>query len=376
MDILFFSIVFSMLFQLLGKYSNLYKTFLSKKNLKYHSDLKISIIIPTYNEEKVIEKSIECIQKNTYKNFEIIVIDDNSSDSTFKILNDLEKKYDNIKILLKKGYKGKSQSINEAFKYVTGDVVLFLDADTLIDEYFLEEHIKYFYNDKINMTYVDFEPYNYKEKIIFDYQEVYFEFSRNILYSNLFSKAVFMGNGVFIRKNILEKVLPLDNLTLVDDVHLALKLNHIKINQIFVISPKVKIQYVNSFRDLYLQHKRWYIGGIEELFKALKYKNINIFIINLIIISILTLPISFAFISLILPKIGFFLLKTFFGIVWGLNLGSALILIKKNKLYRTLINIFVTTPFMLFFEYIVLINSFFNLFKKEKKWYKVERETI
>ncbi|KLO24660.1 MULTISPECIES: glycosyltransferase [unclassified Marinitoga] len=376
MDILFFSIVFSMIFQLMGKYLNLYRTFISKKNIlnTADNDLKISIIIPTFNEEKVIKKSIESLEKNTYKNFEIIVLDDNSEDSTYKILRELEKKYSNLKILKKMGKKGKPQSINEAYKYISGDIVLFLDADTIVDEDFLEEHVKYFYNNKINMIYVDFEAYNHKEKIIYDYQEIYFEFSRNILYSNLFSKAVFMGNGVFIRKVILDKVLPLDEETLVDDVHLAIKLNQMKINQIFVISPKTKIQYVNNFKDLFYQHKRWYIGGIEELIKALKYKDFNIIFINILVGMLLFFPLISIWVFLKNIKLGFYLLKNFIVIIWGISLGSAFLSFKKNSnIIRLIVNIFITTPFMLIFEYIVLLNSFLNL-KKEKKWYKVERE--
>ncbi|KLO22051.1 glycosyl transferase [Marinitoga sp. 1197] len=377
MDILFFSIVFSMIFQLMGKYLNLYRTFISKKNIlnTVGNNLKISIIIPTFNEEKVIKKNIESLEKNTYKNFEIIVLDDNSKDSTYKILQELEKKYSNLKIFKKIGKKGKPQSINEAYKYISGDIVLFLDADTIVDEDFLEEHVKYFYNNKINMIYVDFEAYNHKEKIIYDYQEIYFEFSRNILYSNLFSKAVFMGNGVFIRKVILDKVLPLDEETLVDDVHLAIKLNQMKINQIFVISPKTKIQYVTNFKDLFYQHKRWYIGGIEELIKALKYKDFNIIFINILVGMLLFFPLISILVFLKNIKLGFYLLKNFIVIIWGISLGSAFLSFKKNNnIIRLIINIFITTPFMLIFEYIVLLNSFLNLFKKEKKWYKVERE--
>lgn len=379
MEVLFFSIIFSMIFQLSGKYFNLYKTILKRKNIQKNcnENLKISIIIPTYNEESVIEKSINTIQKSTYKNFEIIVIDDNSTDKTFEILKKLEKKYDNLKILKKQNERGKAQSLNEAIVYTKGDIILFLDADTLIEENFLEEHIKYFYNAKINMIYVDFEAYNYKEKLIYDYQEIYFEFSRNILYSNIFSKVVFMGNGVFIRKKTLEKVLPLDNTTLVDDVHLAIKLNQEKINQIFIIYPKTKIQYTTNFKDLFFQHKRWYLGGIEELIKAMKYKDFDIIFINLIIFTILIFPIISFIIMLIDLKIGIDFFKYYISIVWGLNMGSAILIgLKNGKFLKLLINIFITTPIMLIFEYSILVTAFFNLNKKEKKWYKVKREKI
>lgn len=379
MEILVFSIVFSMLFQLLGKYSNLYKTFLKRKNIPQalNSNLKISIIIPTYNEEVVIEKNIENIQKSSYKNFEIIVIDDNSEDNTFSILKRLEEKYDNLKILRKKSEKGKAQSLNEAIEHAEGHVILFLDADAIIDEDYLEKHIKYFYNSKINMIYTDFEPYNYRPQVIFDFQEIYFEFSKNMLYSNLFSKAVFMGTGVFIRSNILKKVLPFDSETLVDDVHLAIKLNQIGITQTFVVSPKTKIQYVNNYKDLFFQHVRWYKGGIEEFVKFIKKKNTKLLIFLLFIFILLIYPIISFILLFINLEISMLLFKYYINLFFGILIGTAFLLTNKYQNFLSFIrNIFITIPFMLLFEYCVLGYSFFSLLKKEKQWYKVQREKI
>jgi 1,2-diacylglycerol 3-beta-glucosyltransferase len=374
MEIFFLSVIFSIVFQLMGKYLNLYRTFIAKKNIS-EKKLKVSIIIPTYNEETVIEESIKSILENTYSNFEIIVIDDNSKDRTYDIVKTLFQENSKIKIYKKKGLKGKAQSINEAIEYVAGDVVLFLDADTLLTNNFLEEHIKYFSNEKVDMIYVDFESYNYKNEIIYDHQEIYFEFARNILYSNLFSKAVFMGNGVFIRKKILNKVLPLKGETVVDDVNLYIKLNQIGISQRFILEPKAKIQYTTNYKDLFFQHKRWYVGGLTELFEFFINGNYNLFGVIFLILFIIFFPIGIVFSSIFK---GYYLLKYLFNfliIIYGIVIGT--MLLNRNIHWnKYVINSFITIPFLIIFEYIVLLYSFLSLGNKNNKWYKVKREKI
>ncbi|KAF2957035.1 glycosyltransferase [Marinitoga sp. 38H-ov] len=372
MNILFLSIVFSMIFQLLGKYLNLYRTFMAKKYIN-EKDLKVSIIIPVYNEEEVIEKSIRTILNNTCDNFEIIVIDDNSKDNTYDIVKNI--KDDRVKIYKKLGAKGKAQSINEAIKYIDGDVVLFLDADTLLPDNFIEEHIKYFSNEKVNMIYVDFEAYNYRNKMIYDFQEIYFEFARNILYSNLFSKAVFMGNGVFIRKKILDKVIPLKDETLVDDVNLYIKLNQIGISQRFILEPKTKIQYATNFKDLFFQHKRWYVGGLTELFEFAAKGNKNLWWVIFIILFVIFFPIITIIFSLFKGYLILNYLFKFLVIIYGIIAGT-LFISKNIRWNRYLFNLIITIPFMLSFEYVILIYSFISLKNKENKWYKVKREKI
>jgi glycosyltransferase involved in cell wall biosynthesis len=59
-------------------------------------DKKVSIVIPAYNSEKYIKDCILSLQRQTYKNIEIIVVNDGSKDSTLEILNELAKEYNNL----------------------------------------------------------------------------------------------------------------------------------------------------------------------------------------------------------------------------------------------------------------------------------------
>ncbi len=101
---------------------------------------KVSIYIPAYNAEKTIRKSIQSLKKQTYKFDEIIIIDDNSTDSTNKILQEI----DGIKIIKNDTNKGLGYNRNLGLKNSTNDIVASIDADVVLADNWLEVMIKYF----------------------------------------------------------------------------------------------------------------------------------------------------------------------------------------------------------------------------------------
>lgn len=101
----------------------------------------VSIIVPLYNKEKYIDRCICSILEQTYKNFEILVIDDGSTDNSLKILKERFKD-ERIKIFEKEN-GGASSARNLGIANCKGDKVLFIDADDYIDEDYIEQLIKY-----------------------------------------------------------------------------------------------------------------------------------------------------------------------------------------------------------------------------------------
>lgn len=97
----------------------------------------ISIIIPAYNIENYIAKCLDSLLNQTYKNLEIIVVDDGSSDNTGKIIDDYACKYNNIKAIHKKN-GGVSAARNSGIEVANGDYIGFVDGDDTIDEEMFE----------------------------------------------------------------------------------------------------------------------------------------------------------------------------------------------------------------------------------------------
>lgn len=96
--------------------------------------MRVSIIIPTYNEEKVINFCLGSLTKQTYKDIEIIVVDDGSSDnSKFKIQN--------LK-LLEQQHKGPGEARNLGAKHAKGEILVFVDADMTFDKDFVKKLVE------------------------------------------------------------------------------------------------------------------------------------------------------------------------------------------------------------------------------------------
>ncbi|SHH30705.1 glycosyltransferase [Thermosipho atlanticus] len=369
------SILISLIIVLYGKYKNEKRTNYLHENRNPDYTPFVSVIIPTWNEEEVIENTIRTVENSSYKNIEIIVIDDNSTDNTFNIAKNLENEFSNLKVLLKKGRKGKPQSINEAMEIAKGDIILLIDADARIPKNYISSHIFCFSNEKVHMIFTNFEAYNFKFKPVHIIQEIYFNFVKAIFYSNIFVKMIFMGNGVFFRRDLLEKILPVDPETLVDDFSMATKLSKMKVKEYYSTYPYIGIQFVSNFKDLWKQHKRWYVGGFREMFKRIKEGHFFYLFVYILIGLLIFSPIYTLFIDIFFNTNSFLYL---FGLVVSVYILMAVSSLDSKKMgFFSLLYSFIFTPLLMLFEMFVLIESYIlGPLNKVTEWYKVKREKM
>lgn len=103
--------------------------------------MKVSVIITVLDEEKYIRKCLLSLKEQTFKDFEIIVINDGSTDKTLKIINNLAiKQFDNLTILSQK-HQGTAISRNLGAQKAKGKILVFVDADMYFDKDFLKDLI-------------------------------------------------------------------------------------------------------------------------------------------------------------------------------------------------------------------------------------------
>lgn len=102
---------------------------------------KVSIIIPVYNSEKYLSKCIQSVLAQTYSNFELIIVDDGSTDKSKELCEYYAQK-DNRMIVKCQSNKGPSCARNFGLENVTGDFLLFIDSDDWIDENLLMDMIE------------------------------------------------------------------------------------------------------------------------------------------------------------------------------------------------------------------------------------------
>lgn len=99
---------------------------------------KISVIVPVYNVENYLDKCIESIVNQTYKNLQIILVDDGSTDTSPKKCDEWAKKDERIKIVHKKN-GGLSSARNAGIDISQGEFLTFVDSDDWIENNFIEE---------------------------------------------------------------------------------------------------------------------------------------------------------------------------------------------------------------------------------------------
>ena len=99
---------------------------------------KVSILIPCYNSERFVAETLDSCLAQTYRNIEIIVVDDGSTDNSFAIAKSFES---NIIKVYRQDNSGACAARNYAFRKSSGEYIVYLDADDIINPSFAEEHI-------------------------------------------------------------------------------------------------------------------------------------------------------------------------------------------------------------------------------------------
>ena len=102
---------------------------------------KVSIIIPVYNVEKYISRCLDSILNNTYKNIEIILVNDGSKDNSQKIIDEYKEKYADIIIAVEQENKGPAEARNLAMDIATGEYLMFVDSDDFVEKDYIEKYV-------------------------------------------------------------------------------------------------------------------------------------------------------------------------------------------------------------------------------------------
>ncbi|PEC23566.1 glycosyltransferase family 2 protein [Bacillus cereus] len=113
----------------------------------------VSVIVPLYNAEKYIEETMESILNQTYKNIEIVIVDDGSKDQSSFIVKNLEKKYpQQIKYILQEN-QGVSVARNTGIENASGEYISFLDSDDLWHPTKIEKQIESMHKNNMDACY-------------------------------------------------------------------------------------------------------------------------------------------------------------------------------------------------------------------------------
>jgi glycosyltransferase involved in cell wall biosynthesis len=127
----------------------------------------VSIITPCYNSEKYIANTIESVIKQTYQNWEMIIIDDCSTDSTIKIIEEIVKTETRIKLLKLDTNSGAAKSRNAGINIAAGKYLTFLDADDVWFSTFIQNSIQTIKTTQIAFVFSSYKRSNENLEFIY-----------------------------------------------------------------------------------------------------------------------------------------------------------------------------------------------------------------
>ncbi|MCB9988482.1 MAG: glycosyltransferase family 2 protein [Rhodospirillales bacterium] len=165
----------------------------------------VTVIIPAYNAETTITETIDSVLAQTYKNLEIIIVDDGSTDGTPALLDAIADKHDNIKIIRQKN-AGVAAARNTAIAAAQGSYIAPMDADDLWHPQRIAMHVAAL-EAAGPQTAVAYSPFHVidKEGKVLGKSSV-LDFSGNVFLKQLERNLVGNGSGITVRKDALIKV--------------------------------------------------------------------------------------------------------------------------------------------------------------------------
>ncbi len=162
----------------------------------------VSVIIPVYNRESFISKAVESVLNQTYKNFEIIVVDDGSIDETyFSILHLTSDK--RLSYYLLNENKGVSFARNYGIKHADGKFIAFLDSDDYWLPEKLEKQVKYMLENNLKICQTD--EYWLRKNRFVNPKKKHKKISGNIFYKSL-ELCIVSPSAVMLDREVFENV--------------------------------------------------------------------------------------------------------------------------------------------------------------------------
>ena len=228
----------------------------------------VSILIPAHNEADVIANTIENISKIDYPRYEIIVIDDRSTDNTLKELEKISKNHANLKYFsrTKDAFPGKSAVLNDALKIAKGEAILVFDADARVNPNFLRELVPALEPPQVGAVQARKVIINREQNFLTRCQDnemavdTHFQVGRD----SVKGAVELRGNGELIKRQALEDVNGWNIYTITDDLDLSTRLQIKGWDVRFCPEVCVFEEGVPSYIPLLKQRRRWIEGSIRR----------------------------------------------------------------------------------------------------------------
>lgn len=224
----------------------------------------VSVIVPGYNEENVLENCVLSILKSTYQRIEIILVDDGSTDRTPEIMAGLAQRYPNVRWFRQRN-QGKGAALNYGIAESPGDVLMFVDSDGLFSPDTVHHMLRGFNSRSVGAVCGDDRPVNLDRvltKLLALISHVGTGMVRRAL-TMLHCMPIVSGNVGAFRREVLEKTGYFDTATVGEDLELTWRVHKHGFKVNFVPDALVYAESPSTIRGLWKQRVRWARGLLQ-----------------------------------------------------------------------------------------------------------------
>jgi poly-beta-1,6 N-acetyl-D-glucosamine synthase len=348
---------------------------------------RVTVIIPAYNEEKVVERTIQGVIETRYPDKEIILVDDGSKDKTLEIMD----KYKKQITILHKENGGKASAINLGLAYATGEIIVVIDADTIIGRDSLIHLAKGFsLSNDIAAVAGNIKVRNRKNWLTWCQATEYVAGIQIVRRAFDVFGAISVVPGALgaFKKSVLEEIGTYHKDTLVEDFDVTLKILKTKLVISGSINATAYTEAPENLRNLYKQRKRWYGGNIQVFERhsdALinpRFGLLQRLVYPFMILSSVVMPfvgfitIGNAIYAVILGK-GVFVIEMFviFSVLQCLQVALAVRMDNEDK-RLIFYGVFLVVGFKQIVDLLLIRAVLERLFRKELTWTSVDRVGI
>lgn len=246
-----------------------------KAGFSKHYEPKVSVIIPAWNEEVGILKTITSVLDNGYDNVQVVVVNDGSTDNSDQITKDFIKKFEKEnpqrKGIINYIYKengGKGKALNTGITNASGDIILTIDADSAIEEGGIAKLVSYYRDPNIMCVVGNVMVGNNRTVIgLLQHLEYYFGFYFKRAYAMLGAEYIFGGACASFRKEVFENIGLFDTENKTEDIEMSMRTRYAGYECTYAEDVICYTEGASSIIGLVNQRIRWKKGRFDTFWK-------------------------------------------------------------------------------------------------------------
>lgn len=322
-------------------------------------DYEVSVIIPAYNEEETIAKTIKSVLDSKYPLKEVIVVNDGSKDGTKQAIEEIMKHSSKVKILDKPN-SGKADSVNKAFKLATSELVVVVDADGYPMPDAIGNMVGYFNDEKMAAVTALITPKNregFMEKLqCYEYPII--SWTRKLLG---YVDGIYVNPGAMsmYRREAILKVGGFDTTNMTEDIEMTWKLTYNGYHRGVSLTARDQTEVPSTLSKWWKQRIRWNLGGLQTIikYKSLFFKKgmLGCFILPFFMISLILGLVGLSIFTYLVAKK---FITSFLITKYSLGIGVSPLAISELNITPSVLNFFGIALFALglFFTYFGVVS--------------------